>query len=138
MNLVQNEIHEDHKEILQYLRDLAKTKVVSEAAGAHGAARRESESQVAIGSLSLTILSASNLPKMDVIRKSDPYCVAYVDGEVRQEIFMTETVSSCLDPTWNANIMWVLYPDVTCITIAVWDRDNVSRRRRWRRRGSMR
>ncbi|EKX54132.1 hypothetical protein GUITHDRAFT_150163 [Guillardia theta CCMP2712] len=63
---------------------------------------------------------------MDVIRKSDPYCVAYVDGEVRQEIFMTETVSSCLDPTWNANFKWALYPDVTCVTIAVWDRDNVT------------
>eukprot|EP00960_Hanusia_phi_P041735 755138-Hanusia_phi.AAC.10 len=127
MNLIQNEIHEDHKEMLQYFREMAKSKIPSEAWGGDGdgALRKQSESQLEIGSISLTIFSASNLPKMDVIRKSDPYCVAYVDGEVRQDVYMTKTVNSSLDPTWNENFKWALYQDVTCITIAVWDRDNV-------------
>ncbi|EKX47510.1 hypothetical protein GUITHDRAFT_106497 [Guillardia theta CCMP2712] len=76
--------------------------------------------------VTLTVLSASNLPKMDVLRKCDGYCMVYVDGNTLQPTYRTETVVGSLNPEWNSSFEWQLYPGMTILTVAVWDRDNLT------------
>eukprot|EP00960_Hanusia_phi_P063278 765436-Hanusia_phi.AAC.1 len=76
--------------------------------------------------VTLTVVSASNLPKMDVLRHSDAYCIVYVDGDDQQPIYRTPTIASCMNPEWHSSFEWLVKPNMRRLTISVWDEDNLT------------
>eukprot|EP00960_Hanusia_phi_P066460 766402-Hanusia_phi.AAC.2 len=80
-----------------------------------------------VGTVTVTILGASDLPRMDLIRSCDPYCVAYIDGSGEPETFVTETFAKNTNPRWNQEFSWEMYSDTNFLTVSVWDRDNVTK-----------
>lgn len=56
------------------------------------------------GNLTVTVLSASNLPAVDRSGTSDPYVVFYLDG---QKVHKTEVYKKQLDPKFKDEVFTV-------------------------------
>ena len=63
------------------------------------------------GLLRVTIIEAQNLPKMDLMRTTDAYCLIFLtdsSGELGEIIYRTQTVPRNLNPVWNEVCAFVL------------------------------
>jgi Ca2+-dependent lipid-binding protein len=70
----------------------------------------------------MTIVEAKGLPKMDVVGKSDPYCVVSLLGGPLS--FTTSVKPNTLEPTWNETGQFLLTnPLVDVVQIKLFDKD---------------
>ncbi|KAF2076289.1 hypothetical protein CYY_002404 [Polysphondylium violaceum] len=78
-----------------------------------------------IGVLSITIVDAKDLPKMDLNGHADPYTEIHFGGK---KIFKTETIKKTLSPTWNATHKILIHKSEENyhLTFKVWDWDKAT------------
>ncbi len=75
--------------------------------------------------LSLTIVEAHDLPKMDVLHGIDSYCVVSVDN-LQDEVYQTKVVKKNRNPTFDANFEWQVPVDTELLTVAIVDHDTIT------------
>ena len=126
MNMLQIGVLDEQKRMAHVLESLAIKSLGQLPAAEKSMMKRLEEFLRKVGVINLTIIGASDLPRMDLIRSCDPYCVTYVDGSGEPETYVTETFSKEPNPKWNQAFSWDMYSDTNFLTISVWDRDNVS------------
>jgi hypothetical protein len=91
-----------------------------------------------IATLEVTVVSARNLPRMDVLSSCDAYCVAFLNeegtgegglgGEYMQfmsQLKMTRVVRS-RSPVWEEVLAFDVTPATRSLVLSVWDRDRLS------------
>eukprot|EP00992_Anisonema_acinus_P014386 TRINITY_DN9251_c0_g1_i1.p1 TRINITY_DN9251_c0_g1~~TRINITY_DN9251_c0_g1_i1.p1 ORF type:complete len:152 (+),score=28.26 TRINITY_DN9251_c0_g1_i1:89-544(+) len=71
--------------------------------------------------LEVTVVSATNLPKMDTFGKTDPYVVIRC-GTTEMK---TKVLKSVMQPVWNHRMMIAINPDVDFIQVALYDWDKM-------------
>ncbi|KAM0854376.1 hypothetical protein ACQ4PT_050458 [Festuca glaucescens] len=74
------------------------------------------------GVLSVTVISAEDLPAMDVMGKADPFVVLYLKkGETKKK---TRVVTETLNPIWNQTFDFVVEDALhDLLMVEVWDHD---------------
>lgn len=74
------------------------------------------------GVLSVTVISAEELPAMDVMGKADPFVVLYLKkGETKKK---TRVVTETLNPIWNQTFDFVVEDALhDLLMVEVWDHD---------------
>ncbi|EEC83327.1 hypothetical protein OsI_28711 [Oryza sativa Indica Group] len=74
------------------------------------------------GVLSVTVISAEDLPPMDVMGKADPFVVLYLKkGETKKK---TRVVTETLNPIWNQTFDFVVEDALhDLLMVEVWDHD---------------
>ena len=77
------------------------------------------------GLLKVTVVEASNLPSMDIIRGCDAYCILNVDHHPHQ-VYETEVVMRSYNPRWNEEFQWEINETVSLLDILVVDYDRVT------------
>merc|ERR1712106_1069771 len=65
----------------------------------------------------VTVISASGLPKQDLIGQADPYVLVKAEGQA----LSSETVKNCLEPEWNFSIIFYRRHPEKPIKIQVWN-----------------
>ena len=68
---------------------------------------KDSTSSLSQGLLRVTIVEATNLPKMDLLRASDPYCLVFLtddSGEPGEIVYRTEVI---LHNRWGGSCVYV-------------------------------
>lgn len=65
----------------------------------------------------LTVLSATGLPKQDMIGHADPYVYVKCEGEKRR----SEPVKNSLDPTWNFSVVFYRKKPDKPIKVQIWN-----------------
>eukprot|EP00960_Hanusia_phi_P001993 57500-Hanusia_phi.AAC.1 len=126
MNLLQINVLDEQKRIADVLESMAIKTFGSVPEHKRSLLKPSPNAARRLGELHVTIVSASGLPRMDLIRSCDPYCVLYIDGHGDQPTHTTATIPKTTTPHWNEKCVWDLYSDSRMVTISVWDRDNVS------------
>ena len=73
-------------------------------------------------------LKAADLPKMDVVGKSDPYYKVFV-GKSGKLLYRSETVDKCLNPEWEEAIFELpkSYTVGEKLLIKIYDHDDIGR-----------
>ena len=75
--------------------------------------------------LRLKIIEAKNIPNLDVIGKSDPYCMVQMSSS--QQFFRTKTVDNTSKPVWNEEFKLPVSRSASdVLVIVVKDEDTVS------------
>jgi len=72
--------------------------------------------------LTVHIISASDLRCADTFGKSDPYCVVQIPGKENSK-FQTEYVPQNTDPVWNEKFVVTDYETTDCLEFKVFDWD---------------
>jgi hypothetical protein len=75
--------------------------------------------------LSVTVKSARQLPRMDLVNGTDAYCVVSVDDH-QDEVYQTRVVRNSTNPEWNAKFEWLVPVEAQLITVAVIDHDTLT------------
>ena len=125
MNLLQINVLDEQKRIADVLESMAVKTFGSVPEHKRSLLKPSARVVSRLGELHVTVVSATGLPRMDLIRSCDPYCVLYIDGHGDQQTHITETVPKSQTPHWNEKFVWDLYTDTRIVTISLWDRDNV-------------
>ncbi|KAJ0989511.1 hypothetical protein J5N97_007867 [Dioscorea zingiberensis] len=74
------------------------------------------------GVFSVTVISAEDLPAMDLMGKADPYVV--LSMKKTETKFKTRVVNESLNPTWNQNFDFVVEDGLhDMLILEVWDHD---------------
>ncbi|KAL6839141.1 hypothetical protein ACP4OV_031032 [Aristida adscensionis] len=81
------------------------------------------------GVLSVTVISAEDLPPMDIGGKADPFVVLYLKkGETKKK---TRVVTDTLNPIWNQTFDFVVEDALhDLLMVEVWDHDTFGKRLR--------
>lgn len=74
--------------------------------------------------LHLRVVEARGLPKMDIIGKSDPYCLIQISGTRRIE--RTRVINNNNDPVWNQEFHFPVSNPQQTLCILVKDQDTIS------------
>jgi len=127
MNLLQINVLDEQKRIADVLESMAVKTFGSVPEHKRSLLNPSARVVSRLGELHVTVVSATGLPRMDLIRSCDPYCVLYIDGHGDQQTHITETVPKSQTPHWNEKFVWDLYTDTRIVTISLWDRDNVTK-----------
>ena len=77
------------------------------------------------------VLEAQGLPKMDLFRSTDAYCLVFLSEPYGESVtgavtFRTETVQNSLEPVWNADMELPIMPGASALTVAVFDYDSLT------------
>jgi len=80
--------------------------------------------RVPIGLLRVNVISAKNLPRMDLIGSSDPYVVLKLGTRVPQES-KTKVITNTLNPCWEENFVFEVTNATSVLRVEVWDDDMV-------------
>ena len=124
MNALQNQLVAQQKRIVQVMEGIAQKSSVT-------IQEEEEEDQGrgagALGTLTLLLVRAERLPRMDLLRSCDPYCILFLDGEGSRDSYMSKIIRKQVNPTWAETFEWKVYSNSTIVIISVWDKDNVSR-----------
>ena len=76
------------------------------------------------GNLHLNLIKAEDLPKTDLIGKSDPYAVISIDGDIHK----TDTIKNSQNPEWNFHLDVPIDEDGPHdINIDVFDKDRIGK-----------
>jgi hypothetical protein len=107
----------------------------AQAAAAGGAL----DPKTVIATLEVTVVSARNLPRMDVLTSCDAYCVAFLNeegtggggalgGEYMQFMSQLRTtrVVRSRSPVWEQALAFDVTPATRSLVLSVWDRDRLS------------
>ena len=83
------------------------------------------------GLLRVTVVEARGLPKMDLFRSTDAYCLVFLSEPYGESVtgavtFRTETVQNSLEPVWNADMELPIMPGASALTVAVFDYDSLT------------
>ncbi|XP_057421573.1 uncharacterized protein LOC130715485 isoform X1 [Lotus japonicus] len=82
------------------------------------------------GNLTVTVISAENLPALDFMRKSDPYVVLTLRKAKSkvETICQTKVVNNCLNPSWNQAFDFVVEDGLHDeLIVEVWDHDTIGK-----------
>jgi len=79
-----------------------------------------------VGKLRVTVVGAKGLPKMDIFKVCDSYCVMYVDTSQFDEVFQTAVVSGA-EPDYNETFTWNLMKKTRFLTVSMMDKDQTTR-----------
>ena len=85
--------------------------------------KEETSSQ---GLLRVTVIEASGLPRLDLMRSCDPYCLVFLTdegGEPGEIVYRTEVVHHNSDPVFNEEFLFSLYPRVQTVSVLLYDDD---------------
>ncbi|XP_073004423.1 synaptotagmin-5-like [Typha latifolia] len=94
----------------------------SEAADIDKAVNQKKRDVIVRGVLSVTVISAEDLPAMDVMGKADPYVVLYMKKLGTKN--KTRVVNENLNPTWNQTFDFVVEDGLhDMLILEVWDHD---------------
>ena len=77
------------------------------------------DSVYSLRQIEITVVSANNLPKTDVIGSVDAYCEVFCDGVMHRTVVMTRNYH----PTWNQTFVFTLKQEKNKIQIVVLDSD---------------
>lgn len=80
--------------------------------------------RVPIGLLRINVISAKNLPKMDVIGSADPYVILKLGTRVPQEA-KTKIIFKNLNPCWEEQFVFEVTNATSTLRVEVWDHDLV-------------
>jgi len=88
------------------------------------------------GIVRVTVVEAKKLPKMDILRSVDPYCLVFLTERIGESTtgevtFRTEEKKADRNPVWNADFELPIMRNSTALTIAMFDK--VQDRHRHRR-----
>merc|ERR1712205_194126 len=83
------------------------------------------------GLLRVTVVAARNLPRMDILRSTDAYCLVFLSEPYGESVtgavtFRTETIWNSLNPVWNADIELPIMSGATALTVSIFDHDAVT------------
>lgn len=90
---------------------------------------KDSTSSLSQGLLRVTIVEATNLPKMDLLRASDPYCLVFLtddSGEPGEIVYRTEVILHNSNPVFNEEFLFSLYPGASTVSVLIYDEDCIS------------
>lgn len=75
--------------------------------------------------LRLKIIEAKNIPSLDVVGKSDPYCMVQMSNS--QQVYRTKTINNTSRPTWNEEFRLPVSRTASDVLfIVVKDKDTIS------------
>jgi len=81
------------------------------------------------GLLRVTVIEAQNLPMLDLMRTSDPYCLVFLTddkGEPGEIVYRTEVVPHERNPVFNEEFLFSLYPGVQSVSVLIYDEDHIT------------
>ena len=86
------------------------------------------ELSLADGTLQVTVVRATNLPKMDLFRKCDPYCILWIDNGPGGSLstFLTDCKWADDNPVFNETFTWQYSNATSKLCVSVWDRDKIT------------
>ncbi|EKX47388.1 hypothetical protein GUITHDRAFT_106834 [Guillardia theta CCMP2712] len=108
MNALQNQLVAQQKRIVQVMEGIAQKSSVT--------IQEEEEEE-----------DQEHLPRMDLVRSCDPYCILFLDGEGSRDSYMSKIIRKQVNPTWDEAFEWKVYSNSTIVTISVWDKDNITK-----------
>ncbi|KAJ1472357.1 C2 domain-containing protein [Baffinella frigidus] len=73
----------------------------------------------------VTLVSAANLPKMDLLSKCDPYCIFYING-THSAAKKSSVRKNTKNPEWQETLSFRVSDSTTILTVTVWDKDKVT------------
>jgi len=81
------------------------------------------------GLLRVTIVEASKLPKLDLMRASDAYCLVFLtdqNEEPGEIVYRTEVVPHNTSPVFNEEFLFSLYSGADTVSILIYDEDHIT------------
>lgn len=105
----------------------SKQALIAKQAAAMKAAPKEVEESK--GLLRVTIVEASNLPKLDLMRATDPYGLVFLSdegGEPGEIVYRTEVVPHNVNPVWNEEFLFSLYGGAHAVSVLLYDDDHIT------------
>eukprot|EP00466_Bigelowiella_natans_P005281 jgi/Bigna1/136794/aug1.36_g11502 len=82
---------------------------------------------VPIGVLTVRIISATNVPKLDILSESDPYVRLFIGADDSKEKGRnTRTIMNCPNPVWNESFTFKIVNATSSLRIQLWDHDTIS------------
>ena len=78
------------------------------------------------GLLRVTLIEASELPRLDLMRAIDAYCLVFLvdaEGEPGEVVYRTEIIPHSNNPIFNEEFLFSLYPGVQSLSVLVYDDD---------------
>ncbi|EKX32346.1 hypothetical protein GUITHDRAFT_121487 [Guillardia theta CCMP2712] len=130
MNLMQINVLEDQRRTLDLVESIASSIMdsIPERRKSFFAAASSSHPESSkIGKLSVCVHGASGLPKMDLIRSCDPYCILYLTGQEDAQSYVTRTIPRSVTPKWEEEFEWDVAAEASSVVITVWDKDNITK-----------
>ncbi|XP_057416872.1 uncharacterized protein LOC130711325 [Lotus japonicus] len=97
---------------------------------ANAVTHKKKEVIVRGGFLSVTVISAENLPALDLMGKSDPFVVLTLRKakSKAETIHKTKVVNNCLNPSWNQAFDFVVEDGLHDeLIVEVWDHDTIGK-----------
>lgn len=83
------------------------------------------------GAVKVVVVQAEGLPKMDLLRSVDPYCLVFLTdtaGNSKNAGALKTTVQrKNRNPIWNEEFSLSVTNDSVAITVAVYDKDNITK-----------
>ena len=79
------------------------------------------------GTISVTVVRARGLQKMDVVGSADPFIVLRCAGrDGKERSHKTKTVKNSLAPSWDATFSFDVVGDATVLMVEMYDWDRLS------------
>jgi len=84
------------------------------------------------GIVRVTVVEARDLPPMDILRSVDPYCLVFLSERLGESTtgeitFRTDEKRKERNPVWNADYELPIMRDSTALTIAIYDKDSITK-----------
>ncbi|EKX32754.1 hypothetical protein GUITHDRAFT_121057 [Guillardia theta CCMP2712] len=76
--------------------------------------------------LRVTLVRATNLPRMDLISGCDPYCVLFVNACSGLSTFASEVLHKNVNPEWEQEFEWRMTSQTKVLSVTLWDKDDVT------------
>ncbi|EKX33173.1 hypothetical protein GUITHDRAFT_120654 [Guillardia theta CCMP2712] len=109
------------------------TSIGKELAPAAIALQKEQEQQVqtapaptSVKLLRVTLVRATNLPRMDLFSGCDPYCVLFVNACSGLSTFASEVKHKNVNPVWEQQFEWTTTSRTKVLSVTLWDKDDVT------------
>uniref|UniRef100_A0A0C3SQF4 C2 domain-containing protein n=1 Tax=Guillardia theta (strain CCMP2712) TaxID=905079 RepID=A0A0C3SQF4_GUITC len=71
----------------------------------------------------VTLVQATNLPRMDLISGCDPYCVLFVNACSGLSTFASEVKNKNVNPVWDQKFEWKMTRQTKVLSVTLWDKD---------------
>eukprot|EP00960_Hanusia_phi_P065489 766112-Hanusia_phi.AAC.3 len=84
-----------------------------------------SERQKQGETLSVRLIEARELPRMDLLSGCDAYCILFLNACEGQSMFTSSTIPKSLHPVWEEKFDWKLTPASSTLYLTVWDEDKL-------------
>eukprot|EP00286_Rhodomonas_abbreviata_P005352 CAMPEP_0181332428 /NCGR_PEP_ID=MMETSP1101-20121128/25092_1 /TAXON_ID=46948 /ORGANISM="Rhodomonas abbreviata, Strain Caron Lab Isolate" /LENGTH=355 /DNA_ID=CAMNT_0023442079 /DNA_START=34 /DNA_END=1101 /DNA_ORIENTATION=- len=124
----QSRMIKEQRRVVQLMEGLAKTSLPPDEWESLNPEEASDAGHAAV--LSVELLQAQELPRMDLVRACDPYAVMFVDGVVEgsgESVVRKSTWRRAnRNPVWNEFFSWKTSKQTSTLTVTIWDKDNVT------------